>query len=147
MKDCSCVTNFWYKYYGEKHFSSFIMTSSCKSALVRSSLSINALRACVYIQQLSSFRVPKLWCIDLTVATCHIQCNFLSLCEFFFTRKLTKQKNIRSPKMAAAGCLACKALILRASLSTCSSLSLIYINKEIQVQKLEYICGHTNPSH
>ena len=64
VKDCSCVTNVWYKHYGEKYFSSFIMTSSCKSALVRSSLSINALRACVYIQQLSSFRAPKLWCID-----------------------------------------------------------------------------------
>ena len=38
-------------------------------------LNINALRACVYIyiRQLSSFRGPTLWFIDLTVATCHIQ--------------------------------------------------------------------------
>ena len=35
------------------------------------SLSINALHTCVYIHiwQLSSFRVPTLWFIDLTVAT------------------------------------------------------------------------------
>ena len=40
-----------------------------------SSLSINALRACVYIyiQQLSSFRALTLWFIDLIVATCQIQ--------------------------------------------------------------------------
>ena len=50
-----------------------------------SSLSINALCACVYIdiQQVSSFRAPTLWFIDLTVATCHIQYTFLSLCQFF----------------------------------------------------------------
>ena len=49
------------------------------------SLSINALRACVYIyiRQLSSFRAPTLWFIDLTVATCHIRYTFLSLCKFF----------------------------------------------------------------
>ena len=48
-------------------------------------LSINALHACVYIynQQLRSFRAPTLWFMDLTVATCHIQYMFLSLCEFF----------------------------------------------------------------
>ena len=42
--------------------------------------SATALRACVYIyiQQLSSFRVPMEWFIDLTVATCHIQYTFLS---------------------------------------------------------------------
>ena len=38
----------------------------------------------IYIWQLSSFRVPTLWFIDLTDATCHIQNTFLSLCEFFF---------------------------------------------------------------
>ena len=27
----------------------------------------------IYIQQLSSFRVPRLWFIDLTVTSCHIQ--------------------------------------------------------------------------
>ena len=47
-------------------------------------LSINALHTCVYIYiwQLSSFRAPKLWFIDLTVTTCHIQYTFLSLCQF-----------------------------------------------------------------
>ena len=66
-------------------------------AVSRSSLSINALRACVYIyiRQLSSFRAPTLWFIDLTVATCHIQYTFLSLCQFFHeksdkTRKYSK---------------------------------------------------------
>ena len=46
--------------------------------LIRGSLSINALRTCVYIyfRQLSSFRAPALW---LTVATCHIQYTFLTL--------------------------------------------------------------------
>ena len=36
----------------------------------------------IYIWQLSSFRAPTLWFIDLTVATCHIQYTFLSLCQF-----------------------------------------------------------------
>ena len=46
---------------------------------LRSSLSINALRACVsiYIRQPSSFRAPTLWFIDLTVATCHTLCFFI----------------------------------------------------------------------
>ena len=46
-------------------------------------LSINALRAFVYVytRQLSSFRVSTLWFIELTVATCHIQYTFLSLCQ------------------------------------------------------------------
>ena len=50
-----------------------------------SSFSINTLHACgsIYIQQLRSFRAPTLWFINLTVATCHIQCTFLSLCQFF----------------------------------------------------------------
>ena len=54
-------------------------------ASLRTSLSINALRACVYIyiRQLSNFRAPTLWFIDVTVATCHIQYAFLSLCRFF----------------------------------------------------------------
>ena len=44
-------------------------------------LSINALHACIYIyiRQLSSFRMPTLWFINLMVATCHIQYTFLSL--------------------------------------------------------------------
>ena len=51
----------------------------------KSTLSINAFCACVYIyiRQLSYFRAPTLWFIDLTVATCHIQYTFLSLCQFF----------------------------------------------------------------
>ena len=42
------------------------------------------MRACVYIyiRQLSSFRAPRLWFIDLTVASCPILYNFLSLCPF-----------------------------------------------------------------
>ena len=41
----------------------------------RGFLSINALRACIYIyiRQLSSYRSPTLWFIDLAVATCPIQ--------------------------------------------------------------------------
>ena len=48
-------------------------------------LSINTLRACVdiYIRQLSSFRAPTFWFIDLTLSTCHIQYTFLSLSLFF----------------------------------------------------------------
>ena len=43
--------------------------------LLKEAVSINALPACVYIyiQQLSSFRAPMLWFINLTVTTCHIQ--------------------------------------------------------------------------
>ena len=58
--------------------------------LLKSSLSINALCTCVYynsIQQLSFFRAPMLWFIDLTVATCHIQYTFLSLCGSYFSRE------------------------------------------------------------
>ena len=56
----------------------------CEWIFRRTSLSINALCVCVYIyiRQLSSFRAPMLWFIDLTVATCHIQYTFLSLCQF-----------------------------------------------------------------
>ena len=54
-------------------------------SIVKDALSKNALLACVYIsiRQLSSFRAPTLWFINLTVATCHIQYTFLSLCQFF----------------------------------------------------------------
>ena len=50
-----------------------IVRIECRS--VRSSVTVNALRAYVYIYiwQLSSFRVPTLWFADLTVTTCHIQ--------------------------------------------------------------------------
>ena len=58
----------------------------CKSTCCyfKRALSINALCACVYIyiRQLSSFRAPMLWFIDLTVVTCHIQYTFLSLCQY-----------------------------------------------------------------
>ena len=63
------------------------MYSSTSTAQQKPSLyySINALGACVYIsiRQLSSFRAPTLWFIDLTVASCHIQYTFLNLCRFF----------------------------------------------------------------
>ena len=36
----------------------------------------------IYIRQLSSFRVPTLWFIDLTVTACHIRYTFPSLCQF-----------------------------------------------------------------
>ena len=42
---------------------------------------------------LSPFRAPMLWFINLTVATCHIQYTSLSLCHFFYTRKRTKHEN------------------------------------------------------
>ena len=69
------------------------------------------LHACVYIyiQQLSSFWVPTLWFIDLTVATCYIQYTCLSFMQICFTRKRTKHKSTRSPpflyhmKMATDG--------------------------------------------
>ena len=59
----------------------------------RSSLSINALHACVYIYiwQLISLRAPTLWFIHLTVTTCHN--TSLSSCQKIFTRKQTKHKN------------------------------------------------------
>ena len=60
---------------------------------------INALHCVtyIYIRQLSSLRVPMLWFTYLTVATCHIQYTFLSLCQLFFTRKWTKYENTKSP--------------------------------------------------
>ena len=74
---------------GKANSSHVAGTESVKTAFsliaVWGSLSINALRASfytIYIQQLSSFRAPTLWFIDLTVATCHIQCTFLSLHQF-----------------------------------------------------------------
>ena len=88
------------------------MISSLSLSLSRNlkeALSINALRACVYIyiRQLSPFRAPTLWFIDLTVPTCHIQYTFLSLCQhFFFTTERTKHENTRlsyDMKMAADG--------------------------------------------
>ena len=84
------------------------------------SLSINALRASVsiYIRQLNSFRTPTLWFIDLTVAACHIQCTFLSLCQFVSRENGQNTKILGLPfsydtKMAADGYQVRKALILR----------------------------------
>ena len=41
---------------------------------------------------LNSFRVLALWFIDLTVATCHIEYTFLSLCQFVFYEKTNKTR-------------------------------------------------------
>ena len=56
----------------------------------RGFLSINALYTCVYIyiRQLSSFRAPALWFINLTVDTCHIQYIFLSLLQCLHQTRL-----------------------------------------------------------
>ena len=73
----------------------------------------NALRACVsiYIRQLSSFRVPTLWFIDLAVATCHIQYTFLSLFRFFSRENGQNTRILEGRmKMADDGYWACKAL-------------------------------------
>ena len=63
-----------------------------------SPFSINALHACVYIyiRQLSSFRAPKLWIIDLTVTTCHIQYTFLSLYQLFHKKTDKRQEYSKS---------------------------------------------------
>ena len=37
----------------------------------------------IYIWHLSSIRVPMLWFINVTVAACHIQYTFQSLCQYF----------------------------------------------------------------
>ena len=103
-----------------------------RSEVKRGSLSINALRACVYIyiRQLGSFRAPTLWLIDLTLPSSFpgsfpypggdIQYTFLSsffLYVNFFHEKTRKYS--KSPpfsygiKMAADSYQARKALILR----------------------------------
>ena len=84
-------------------------------------LSINTLRACVYIyiRQLSSFKAPT-WFIDLTVASCHIQCTFLSFCQFLFTKKRTNLEPFSyDTKMAPDGYWARKALINREGSFNC----------------------------
>ena len=55
---------------------------------VKEALTINALRARVYIymRQLSSLRAPTWWLIDLTVATCHIQ-STSELMPYLFPRE------------------------------------------------------------
>ena len=86
------------------------MTSSCKCAIkgpsqpllwfclhlgtITEALSINALHACVfiYIRQLSTFRAPKLWFINLTVTTCHIQYPFLEFMSNSFHEKTDKTR-------------------------------------------------------
>ena len=61
------------------------------------------LRTCVYIyiRQLSSFRVPTLWFIDPTVATCHIQYTFLSLRQFVKSAMFVRYENGRRPLLGA----------------------------------------------
>ena len=65
----------------------------------------------IYIRQLGSFRAPTLQFINLTVATCHIQYTFLSLCQFVSRENGQNTKNTRSPpfshdiKMAPDGLL------------------------------------------
>ena len=56
------------------------------------------IRACVYIyiRQLSSLKAPTLWFIDPTVATCHIQYTFLSLCQFFHEKTPKTRKHSKS---------------------------------------------------
>ena len=79
----------------------FKIKSGVKEALAVS------LRVCVYIhiRQLSSFRAPTLWFIDLTVATCHIQYTLLSFVKFFPPENGQNTKYTRSirTKMAANG--------------------------------------------
>ena len=71
------------------------------------SLSINALRACthIYIQQLSSFRAPTLWFIDLTVATCHIQYTFLSLWKIIHEKTRQHKNTLRVQYKNGSQCL------------------------------------------
>ena len=45
------------------------------------------------IRQLSSFSAPMLWFIDLTVATCHVQYTFLSLCVHFYLKLVARPKS------------------------------------------------------
>ena len=90
--------------------SSASIENPCAHFQGRSSLSINALHACVYIYigQLGSFRAP-MWFINLTVTTCHIQIHFSEFMSIFFMRKWTKHKNTQIPpvlydvKMATDG--------------------------------------------
>ena len=73
----------------------FLKTHWHTISVFKEALSINALRTCVYvyIQQLSSFSVPMLWFINLTVATCYIHfSDFMPI----FLRKWTKHENTRS---------------------------------------------------
>ena len=66
--------------------------------LFKEALTINGLRASFYvhIRQLSSFKAPTLWFIDLTVATyhMHLQCTFLSLWVYanFFHEETDKTR-------------------------------------------------------
>ena len=45
---------------------------------------------------ISSFRAPTLWFINLTVATCHIQCTFLGLCQFLHEKTDKTWKYLKS---------------------------------------------------
>ena len=76
-----------------------IVHSLHKENAIKEALSINALRACVYIyiRQLSSYRVPMLWFIDLTVATCHNQYTFLSSDQRSSWENRQNTKILKSP--------------------------------------------------
>ena len=68
-------------------FSYILLSSPCVTFIISA---YTPWRVClhtriyIYIWQFSSFRASMLWFIDLTVASCHIQYTFLSLCQFFF---------------------------------------------------------------
>ena len=69
----------------------WFMYNSCVCLVKTERINASCAWIYIYIQQLSSFRGPTLWFIDLTVATCYIQytSEFRPIC---FTRKRTKQK-------------------------------------------------------
>ena len=76
----------------------------------------------IYIRQISSFRAPTLWFIDLIVTTCHIQYTFLSWFQFFYektgkTRKYSKSAIFGLNENGRRRLLGCKALSLREPLS------------------------------
>ena len=62
-------------------------------------LSINALRACVYIyiRQLSSFRAPTFCCLSIWMSYLPYSLRFSEFMPISFTRKRTKHENTRSP--------------------------------------------------
>ena len=86
----------------------------------RGSLRINALCACVYIyiRQLSSFRAPMLWFIDLTVVTCHIHWHFSEFVNFFMRKRMKGLPCSYDTKMSAEHKLGVQSIILRASNTT-----------------------------
>ena len=68
----------------------YCIQTAYRRCLLKDALSVLMLcTKCVYIciRQLSSFRAPTLWFIDLTIATCHIQYTFLTLCQNIFSQE------------------------------------------------------------